>query len=136
MKTKLSILIAFVMTIAMLCGCGGDTQIKNDQAAVTIGKIIARRLGVAAAQKYPILASQVSPIAQAIIDSAANGDDLITILKKGLAEIPDLDPLIKRDMQDLIDLLEVHHNVRIISQEIAGAFLEGVSIYSTYKVYS
>ncbi|MFX0134676.1 MAG: hypothetical protein ACFFDN_13635 [Candidatus Hodarchaeota archaeon] len=127
MKTKnyLWILLIFIM----LTGCGGDTQIKDDKAPIIIGKIIARRLGVAAVQKYPILVSQIKPVTTAIIESAAKGDDLILTLKKGIAEIPLLDAWTKKDIQDLIEILEVN-NIDPVYQEIATGFLEGVSIYS------
>jgi len=131
MKSKniVCVTIIFIMITITFLGCS-RFQIKDDEAATIIGKIVARRLGVAAAKRYPILASQIEPIATAIIESTANGDDLITILQKGLIEIPRLDPLTKKDIQDLMKFIEIN-NVPNMYQKIAGAFLEGLSIYST-----
>lgn len=130
---------AVIFFVGLLCvsivttmpSCGG-VQVVDEEAATTLGKVISRRLGVAATQQYPAVAGLIEPIANAILDATANGDDLITVLKKGITEIPLLDPLTKKDMQDLMDLIEVN-NVPEIYQEIAGAFLEGLSIYSSFN---
>lgn len=120
-----------VIVMISLFGCG-FIQFNDDESAAAVGKIISRRLGVVAADRHPILASQIEPIATAILESAASGDDLLTILKKGLAETPRLDPLTKRDMQDLLELVEFN-NVPEVYTEIAGAFLEGLAIYQNVK---
>lgn len=126
MKRKFQILIALTLLGAMLACTGAE--IKDDQAALTIGKIIARRLGIVTAQRYPVIVSLIEPVANAISESAANGDDLITILKRSLAECPTLNPIIKKDIQDLLELVEIN-NVPEVYQEIARAFLAGLSIY-------
>lgn len=128
MKSKHIVWIAIVVFImGWLLGCG-LIQVKDDDSGV-LAKIIARRLGATCAARYPILASQIEPIATAILESSANGDDLITILRKGIAETPLLDALTKRDIQDLLELIEVN-NVPEVYQKIAGAFLEGVIVSS------
>ncbi len=133
MESKsLSILLIFIIIATSLFGCGGKTQVKDCEATITIGKVIARRIGAIAAHRYPVLASQVEPIATAILESAADGDDLMTILKKGLAEIPKLDSLTTRDLQDLLELVELH-NVPEVYTEIAAAFIEGLAIYQNVK---
>ena len=126
MKSKTNILIVFGVIFVMLAGCGGNVQIKEDKAGLTIGKIIARRLGVAAAQRYPVIVAQVEPIARAILESSANGDDLIKVLQNGLIKTPYLDPLTKRDIADLLDLVTIN-NEDTVCREVARAFLEGIT---------
>lgn len=127
MKNKISLFIAFIMMFVMLAGCGGNVQLKENQAGLTIGNIIARRLGVAAAQRYPVIVAQVEPIAKAILESSANGDDLIKVLQNGLLNTPYLDSLTKRDIIDLLDLITIN-NVDSVYREVARAFLEGITI--------
>lgn len=129
--------IAFfcMMAFFMIClfSCGTREINNDDDTVMALGKIISRRLGLIAADRYPELAGQIAPVAKAVSEAVANGDDLITILKIGLNETPYLDPMIKKDIEDLIGLVEVN-NIPEVYQEVAGAFLEGVSIYSTLGI--
>lgn len=133
MKSKINLLIVLVMTFIILAGCGGNAQIEEDQACLIFGKIIARRLGVATVQRYPVLAYQIEPVAKAILNAEANGDDLITVLQKGLMETSHLDPLTKRDIKDLLQIIKIN-NVRDVYQHIAVAFLEGITISSSLNL--
>ena len=128
MKNKINLLIVLGIVFVMLAaGCGGNAQIKEDGASLIIGKIIARRLGAVAAREYPVIVSQVEPIARAILESSANGDDLIRVLEAGLTKTLYLDPLTKKDIKDLMDLITVN-NVDTVYREMARAFLEGITI--------
>lgn len=123
----LAAVVSVMMTVALWTGGCGSIQMVEEETATIFGKVISRRVGVAVAQRYPGVAELIEPIANAILEATANGEDLITVLKKGIDETPSLDPLTKKDMQDLMNLITVN-NAPDVYREIAKAFLEGLAM--------
>ena len=119
------LVVGLFLLLCILSGCTMREMQISDENQVVIAKITSRHVGNELVKNYPDIAITIEKICQNIIDQ--EDSELINSIIEILVDDQIDDPLLRADIQDIINLLNVEIERSQIIQAIAEGLLSGIT---------